>query len=257
MFSESMTWGVLPVGFQKLCDRNGNRMVVRCGREHEIDFSSCSNAGNASTDSGHQGRGNLCRLAMSDGETALVRQYLHGGAFRSLTGRWFFTWPPRPFRELSITEELRRRGLRTVEVYAACVSRGFGPFYRGCLVTRELRDAVDLWSALQNGSVERLGWQPTMKAVAESLRALHREGVYHSDLNLKNILLRQEADAVVSYIIDFDKAKLFLGKLRGDLVKRNFDRLLRSVNKLDPERKYFSTAAWLELLDYYHEAPDV
>jgi len=39
MFSESMTWGVLPVGFQKLCDRNGNRMVVRCGREHEIDFS--------------------------------------------------------------------------------------------------------------------------------------------------------------------------------------------------------------------------
>jgi serine/threonine protein kinase len=254
MFSESTTWGVLPAGFHKLSAGNGNRMIVRDGREREIDFSLCSGAGCVSHDSGHQGRGALRRLELSDGETALVRQYHHGGTFRSVTGQWFFTWPPRPFRELCITEELRRRGLRTVEVYAACVSRGYGPFYRGWLVTRELRDAVDLWSALQSGWVKRLGWQPILRAVAESLRALHREGVYHSDLNLKNILLRQEAGAVVCYIIDFDKAKLFLGKLRGDLIKRNLDRLLRSVNKLDPEREYFPAPPWSQLLDYYHEA---
>jgi hypothetical protein len=256
MFSDIMTWGVLPTGFEKLSDGNGNRIIVRHGREGEIDFALCCSAGCGSDDSGHQGRGALRRLELSDGETALVRQYHHGGVFRNVTGRWFFTWPPRPFRELCITEELRRRGLRTVEVYAACVSRGYGPFYRGCLVTRELRDAEDLWSALQSSRVERLGWQPTMKAVAESVRALHREGVYHSDLNLKNILLRQEAGEVVSYIIDFDKAKLFLGKLRGELAKRNLDRLLRSVNKLDPERKFFPAPAWAEFLSFYHDAPD-
>ena len=43
---------------------------------------------------------------------------------------------------------------------------------------------------------------------------MHREGVlYHADLNLKNILLRVENGAPVSYIIDYDKARLFLGRL--------------------------------------------
>ena len=42
---------------------------------------------------------------------------------------------------------------------------------------------------------------------------MHREGVYHADLNLKNILLRVENGAAVSYIIDYDKARLFLGRL--------------------------------------------
>ena len=83
---------------------------------------------------------------------------------------------------------------------------------------------------------------------------MHREGVYHADLNLRNILVRAEADSVVSYLIDFDKTKLFLGKLPAELVKRNLDRLQRSVLKLDPERKYLSATAWEEFLGFYHEA---
>ena len=256
MFSQNLTWGAPPEGFEKLSDGNGNRMIVRRGREGEIDFSVCSRCDVGAQDSGHQGRGALRRLKFSDGETALVRQYRHGGTLRGVTGQWFFTWPPRPFRELSVTEELRRRGVRTLEVYAACVRRGYGPFYRGCLITRELRDAEDLWSALQSGLVERLGWPAALRAVAESVRTMHGQGVYHSDLNLKNILLRQEAGEAVSYIIDFDKAKLFLGKLRGELVKSNLDRLLRSINKLDPQRKYFSAPAWAEFSKFYHGAPD-
>ena len=115
---------------------------------------------------------------------------------------------------------------------------------------------MDLWSALKSGRVERFGLEATLRAVADTLRAMHREGVYHRDLNCKNILLRQEADGVVSYVIDFDKAKLFLGRLPAELVKRNLDRLLRSALKLDPERKYFSVQAWKDFLSFYYGGPD-
>ncbi len=144
----------------------------------------------------------------------------------------------------------------TVEVYAACVSRGYGPFYRGWLVTKELRGAVDFWSALQEGCLDRIGQEVVFRAVAISVGAMHREGVYHGDLNLKNILLRQESAGVSSYLIDFDKSKLFLGKLPGELINKNLERMLRSVRKLDPERRYFTAAAWARWVEIYHDLND-
>jgi len=256
MLTESMIWGAVPEGFAKITDGRGNRLIVRQGREAAIDFSICSE-----DDRGHKqdchyyGRGALKAVKLPDGETALVRNYRHGGFLRAFTGSWFFTWPPRPFRELAITEELRRRGLRTVEVYAACVSRASGPFYRGWLITRQLSNAEDLWSALQSGTIERVGLRTALQAVADSVSAMHREGVYHGDLNLKNILLRLENGVVTGYIIDFDKAKLYLGQLPPALIKNNLDRLVRSLRKLDPEQKYFSAAAWNDFVNLYHGAP--
>ncbi|MGH7810584.1 MAG: lipopolysaccharide kinase InaA family protein, partial [Candidatus Binatia bacterium] len=85
-----------------------------------------------------------------------------------------------------------------------------------------------------------------------TIRSMHSEGVYHRDLNLKNILVRQEADRVASYLIDFDRAALYIGKLPTELVSQNLDRLLRSVCKLDAERRYFSASAWDEFFDFYH-----
>ena len=252
MFPDKLTWGALPPGFAKVTDGNGNCMIVRHDRQGEIGFDICMNLRGKTELSVYEGRGALRAVRLADGETALVRQYRHGGAFRSLTGTWFFVWPPRPFRELAVTEELRRRGVLTAEVFAACVSRGVGPFYHGWFVTRELRGAVDLWSAIQQGVLQRLGEEAALRAVAASIRAMHREGVYHSDLNLKNILLRQESTGVASYVIDFDKAKLFLGKLPAALVTNNLNRLLRSARKLDPERRYLSPAAWQHLVDFYY-----
>ncbi len=252
MFPESILWGALPSGFIKRIDGNGNRMLVRQERQHEISFDICLDQSRHGESSAYHGRSALTALRLSDGETALVRQYHHGGVFRGLTRSWFYTWPPRPFRELTVTEELRRRGLLTVEVYAACVSRSYGPFYRGWFVTRELRGAVDLWSALRQGLVDRWGTESAWRAVAKSLHILHREGVYHGDLNLKNILLREEPAGVVSYLIDFDKATLFLGRLPAELAKKNLDRLLRSARKLDPERRFISESTWQEFVDLYH-----
>lgn len=252
MLTEKMSWGEIPEGFTKIADGRGNRLVVRQERAADIDFSICGSDPGDVRECDFHGRAAIRAKKLPDGETALIRSYRHGGFFRALTGEWFFTWPPRPFRELTITEELRRRGLRTVEVYAACVSRASGPFYRGWLVTRQLRGAEDLWSALRSGFVGKVGLDVALRAVAESVRAMHREGVYHDDLNLKNILLRAEDNGVVSYIIDFDKAKLFLGHLPPELSRKNLDRLLRSARKLDPEQEYFPTGAWNQFLKFYH-----
>jgi tRNA A-37 threonylcarbamoyl transferase component Bud32 len=121
-------------------------------------------------------------------------------------------------------------------------------------VTKELSAAQDLWAALQNGFVEKAGITTVLRAVADSVRLMHREGVYHGDLNLKNILLRSAPDGVHSYIIDFDKAIVVFGRLPAELVKKNLHRLLRSVRKLDPDRKYFTTAAWDEFVNLYYES---
>jgi hypothetical protein len=256
MLTENMAWGVIPDGFRKVTDARGNRLVVREDRAGEIDTSICTAESESAEEYRYHGRSPLKVIRLRDGETALIRPYRHGGFFRGLTRSWFVTWPPRPFRELAITEELRRRGLRTVEVYAACVRRVCGPVYRGCFVTRELPGAKDLWATLQDESVRRSQLESVLRAAAESVRTMHREGVYHSDLNLKNILIRLGAEGVDGYVIDFDRAKLFLGKLPPALVKRNLNRLLRSALKLDPERRYISATSWQEFLSYYHGAPD-
>ena len=249
-----MSWGEIPTGFTKINDDRGNRLVVLQERSSHIDFSICR-TGDGDLQQGYHGRAPMRTRKLPDGATVLIRSYQHGGFFRAITGEWFFSWPPRPFRELTITEELRRRGLRTVEVYAACVSTSLGPFYRGWLVTRELQDAEDLWSALRSGFVAKIGIDAALRAVADSVRAMHAEGVYHADLNLKNILLRAENGGVVSYVIDFDRAKLFLGRLPAALRSKNLARLLRSARKLDPEQKYLSAAAWNQFLSFYDDGP--
>jgi hypothetical protein len=256
MWGEEKIWGVIPAGFRKMTDGRGACLAVREDHALEIDFSVCREDRPGARDSRYHGRSPLESIRLRGGDTVLVRRYRHGGLFRSLTGGCFFTWPPRPFRELAITEELRLRGLRTVEVYAACVERIYGPFYRGCLITRELRDAKDLWAVLQDGHVGRATEPSILRAAAEIVRAMHREGVYHSDLNMKNILVRFTAGGVQGYVIDFDQARLFLGKLPPLLARRNLDRLRRSVRKLDPNGRYLSAAGWNEFLEFYHEAAD-
>ena len=255
MLSEARVWGVIPDGFKKVADDGrGYHLVVREDRAGEIDLS-IFDAARSLQASDHRGRAPLRALRLRDGETALIRNYQHGGQLRRLRGAWYASWPPRPFRELTITEELRRRGFRTVEVYAAGVERGWGPFYRGCLVSREVRGSRDLWSALQDPAMDASTLRAILRAAADTIVAMHRHGVYHADLNLKNILIRYEHGSVQSYVIDFDRAKLFLGSLPPLLARNNLNRLLRSARKLDPERRRLTADAWNEFLDHYYGAP--
>jgi tRNA A-37 threonylcarbamoyl transferase component Bud32 len=255
MMARDWSWGGVPPGFKKVTDGRGGLMIIREDVEEFLTLEECTKANDQDENRPvvFQGRGRLRALRLRNHDTVLVRAYRHGGLFRHLLGESFFTWPPRPFRELAITEEVRRRGVPTVEVYAACVKRTWGPFYRGWLVTRQLTDSRDLWEAIRDGVIRNIGIKKVLAAVAVSLRGLHRQGVYHRDLNLKNILVRREPDHHVrAYIIDFDKAALFLGEVPVSLVRKNLYRLLRSANKLDSGREYLSDDDWECFVNSYH-----
>jgi tRNA A-37 threonylcarbamoyl transferase component Bud32 len=254
MISRDWAWGVVPSGFKKVVDGRDALMIVREDVAEFLTIEECTKRDHKDKNEPalFEGRGKLGGLKLGNGDMALIRSYRHGGLFRHLLRGIFFTWPPRPFRELAITEEVRCRGIPTVEVFGACVRRIWGPFYRGWLVTRLLNGGEDLWTAIRNGLVLQTGTKKVFDAVAGSLRDLHREGIYHRDLNLKNILVRRESDGVKSYIIDFDRAMLFLGEVPPTMVQRNLDRLLRSANKLDPKRQYLSPNDWKKFIDSYH-----
>lgn len=198
------------------------------------------------------GRGMLRRIHLNQDEYALVRTYYHGGLLRKVTGEFFFTWPARPFRELVITETVRERGIPTLEILAAVVERCWGPFYRGWLVTRELGGAEDLWSALKKGTQFRYRTS-LLQAAAMSVRQMHREGVYHADLNLKNILIRGDSEKIQAYLIDFDKARLYPHRIPLRQAKKNLNRLLRSARKLDPGRQHLSKEDWAAFMAFYEQ----
>lgn len=252
---EPWVWGPTPEGFKKVSWRGGPLMLIQEGMDGRELASRVLAPEEERGESGRlYGRGLLRRVDVAGDESALVRNYRHGGLLRRLTGEAFFTWPPRPFSELIVTEQIRQRGVPTVEILAAVVDRMWGPFYRGWLVTREIRGARDLWSALQNGIGQQTG-RSLLKAVAGEVRRMHGEGIFHADLNLKNILVRMEDGKIGVYLIDFDKARLYPGGIPSLLVNRNLNRLLRSVQKLDSRRQYFSEEDWIAFKEYYDQGP--
>jgi hypothetical protein len=200
------------------------------------------------------GRARLRSIALPDGTPALVRSYRRGGMVRYLTSDLFCTWPPRPFAELAVTEVARARKIFTLEVVAACIERSWGPIYRGWLVTRELTTAKNLWETLQERRYAVMEKRTLLKTVAESVRWMHVQGVYHSDLNVRNLLVSKEGCRIEVYIIDFDKARLYTGALSGEKVEENLERLHRSLRKADPGQKWFSQEEWDWFRSCYREA---
>ena len=244
-------WKYIPPGFITERDARGRLLVVRENLGASLAIAAvCDNGGDLSS---YRGRDPLRCLRLPDGERALVRAYRHGGLLRALTHKVFFTWPPRPLRELAISAELHHRGVPTVEPCGACVEPLGGPFYRGWFITRELTGARDLWETVSGSLIMGFDNAAILRAAADGVKRLHREGVYHSDLNLKNILIRRENKGLKSYIIDFDKATLFLGRLPEPIAQRNLNRLRRSAHKLDPSGRYISQANWKDFLDRYHD----
>lgn len=253
--TEGWIWGDTPAGFKRFSPDRMQMMIIREGLEPYLGLKNFMGEGESEEEaSPFYGRAMLRFLHLENGETALVRSYRHGGVLHAFTGDLFFTWPPRPFRELAITEEVRRRGIPTLEIFGAWVKRIWGPFYRGWLVTRELRGACDLWAALQGNLNGARAGRLFLPAVAQSLRRMHRQGVYHGDLNVKNILVRREASEIRSYIIDFDKARLFPREVPSEKAEKNLRRLLRSVCKLDPDRRRLPQEDWDLFLRLYKEA---
>lgn len=135
----------------------------------------------------------------------------------------------RMFREWRLLAELTSRGLPVPQpVAAAFFPRGC--CYRGDLVTMRIPESLTLSDRLQQDSLDRAGWQQ----IGATLKSFHVHGVYHADMNARNILIDKKG---VVFLIDFDRGAL---RRPGAWQEATLQRLLRSLRKFSKNVSGFS-----------------
>jgi len=209
-------------GFSFLVDEQGmwRADLVFCPRRGEAAYS---------------GRGEVLRLSPGPmaGSCAVVRHYERGGLVRNLL-RDFYFGRRRFFQEARVSEWARAHGVPTAQVLAVRSERTALCLHRGDLITREIEGSEDLDRYLK--SVRRkerpgtTGRKEVIRSVALLLQTMHRAGLYHADLNLKNIVVQVAESAVRSYVIDLDRARVIRPLGSGRRI-RNLARLYRSLDK--------------------------
>lgn len=169
-------------------------------------------------------------LPIQEGRRMVIRQYSHGGLFRGLT-RTLFLFGSRSFQELKLTEEVRACGIPTVEPIGA-IHQSVPPFfYRSYLLTLEIPQAIDLIEYFR-----RMGHQlspedlrqkrQVIRSLATLIRQFHKEGFFHGDLQMKNILLSGGEILLIDFDRSYRKNPLPLRKKMKNLL-----RLTRSIEK--------------------------
>lgn len=177
------------------------------------------------------GRGTTVFVQQGERVFAL-RHYCRGGVPAKISRDrylWLGLEKSRPWREWTLLLELFRRGLPVPRPLAVRLTR-HGLTYTADIVT-EVIDARPLAEWL----CERRLPAAQLEQVGSWLRRFHLEGLFHADLNARNILL-DEAGKV--YLIDFDRSEL----RRGDEGWRsaNMERLKRSLMKFRRIEKNFA-----------------
>ncbi|USD37752.1 MULTISPECIES: 3-deoxy-D-manno-octulosonic acid kinase [Ferrimonas] len=170
-----------------------------------------------------------------DGGHFVLRHYYRGG----LPGKLIedaYLWPglnkTRAYRELKLLEQIQALQLPACRPVAARIERqGFS--YRADLITERLMGCQDLVGALSQASLSESRWIQ----LGQVLARFHQAGVYHADLNARNILL----DSEQFYLIDFDRGEM--RKPDRKWQQANLDRLQRSLRK---EAQRVSGLKWQE-----------
>ena len=179
----------------------------------------------------------------SDGRRWLIKTYCRGGLIRRLASKSYFFFGftrTRMFQEFLLLQYLIEREVSVPRPVAAMVEKN-GIFYRGQIILQQLQG----YESLSDLLVKKLAKFSQWEAVGTCIARLHREHIDHADLNVTNILLRNNS----VFIIDFDRcAKRRFGFFY--FRKKNIKRFNRSIDKLmkkgvqitSEERKTFEIA---------------
>ncbi|GGI81182.1 3-deoxy-D-manno-octulosonic acid kinase [Shewanella gelidii] len=174
----------------------------------------------------------------------VLRHYYRGGLIEKLSkDAYLFTGyhKTRAVAELQLLEQLYDEGFPVPEPVAALVQRS-GIHYRADILIKRIHGAQDLVAALMQ-PLSPDEWQSLGACIAQ----FHQRGVYHADLNAKNILLAEKQ----FYLIDFDRGTIKTPQAKWQ--QSNLDRLLRSFNKEKNKQPqlHFSAENWQDLLKGY------
>jgi 3-deoxy-D-manno-octulosonic acid kinase len=178
-------------------------------------------------------------------QTWVLRHYWRGGMMEKLSrDAYFYTGlqRTRAVAELAILEVLYQEGFAVPRPIAANVER-FGLWYRADIIIEHVAGANDLVAYLSHNPMTESQWY----LLGETIAKFHQRGVYHADLNAKNILLAHGK----FYLIDFDRGELRTPQPTWQ--QANLDRLLRSFNKEHAKLTtlQFSQQHWQQLLAGY------
>ncbi|HQJ10108.1 MAG TPA: lipopolysaccharide kinase InaA family protein, partial [Deltaproteobacteria bacterium] len=173
----------------------------------------------------------------------VVRTLTHGGMLRRLTGPRFLGIG-RSLRELRVSAYLISHNILTPEIMAVRYMKK-GIFSYIDVVSRLVPGSIDLLTYLEKPSGDGLALlRQTGRLVCE----VHRTGVYHTDLHVKNILLGKDKSP---WIIDLDNAYRF-SNLPALLKRRNISRFLHSLKKWEGRKRILLPDGWQEaFLDGY------
>jgi len=191
-----------------------------------------------------KGRGNSWFINAPFGNVVL-RQYLRGGwAARLSRDQYFYTGleQSRPFKEFSTLVALLNLGLPVSRPVAAlCKHQGL--LSSGALITETLPDTRTLADELPDKKGEPVFEPRVWWNAGRCIRQFHDAGVWHADLNARNILINSNQGV---FLIDFDRARYQVGEMVNG--ESNLRRLKRSLNKLCPVSQLaFLAPAWAEL----------
>ncbi|WP_232847224.1 3-deoxy-D-manno-octulosonic acid kinase [Shewanella nanhaiensis] len=162
-------------------------------------------------------------LSVGDDNQWVLRHYYRGGLMEKLSkDSYLYTGlnKTRAFAELALLVRLYNEGFPVPKPVAANVER-HGLHYRADIIIERVEGAQDLVAKLSKSSMSDSQWQQLGSCIAQ----FHQRGVYHADLNAKNILITEDQ----FYLIDFDR-----GEIRNPSTKwqtANLERLERSFNK--------------------------
>jgi 3-deoxy-D-manno-octulosonic acid kinase len=192
-------------------------------------------------------------------ERIVIRHYRRGGKIQKLTSDLYWG-ASRPLRELWIGYHAMVKGIPTAEILAACHTRIFWRFHRGDLISREIRNGKDLATYLKSlprhlTGEKLLQKRKVIEIVGKLIRNMHDVGIFHGDLNLKNIVIQiNDSRRIKGYILDFDKS-FIKSNLNKNLRIRNLLRLNRSVEKFKATGLPITRTDVIRFLISYYQNP--
>lgn len=187
----------------------------------------------------------------------VVRKYYHGGLWGRMA-RDIFIGHERMLRELAMYEYAWKQGVPTCHTAALRIEHPLGPLCRGHLLTVKIENALNLEAyceAVLAGQLPKPDFVRMSKVIADAIRKMHDCGIYHGDLNGKNILVRSSLQGPEAFVIDFDRAQL-MTRVPLDARMANLLRLDRSIVKWPALRGLVTVTDRLRLVrDYLSEYP--
>jgi 3-deoxy-D-manno-octulosonic acid kinase len=198
-----------------------------------------------------EGRTPHLSIPLENGKRMVLRRYSHGGLLRAITGNLYF-FGSRSFRELALTEEIRARKIPTIIPIGAIHHRISFPFYQAYFLSLEVPQASDLAQYLQqigpNPSRENLlSKRKTIRSAGFLICQFHQAGFFHSDLQIKNILVTRDQLLLIDFDRSYRRSALSVRKRMKNLLRLNrsaekWKRLGLSITRTDRWRFFLAYA---------------